>query len=203
MFVRSRLQSHRIHLSIVDTYRVDGRVQSTHVAALGSVPSDMGAVGRAVFWKQAERRVDKLGNRINKGTRDKLLAELRAKIPVPTKAEIELAEREVAAVDAAIKNMPAILLKAGWSTADIVRKMDAEFQVGDRVRLNPLATVHWRGWTKTPFGVVPNDKPDRLGTVVRKPKPRTNYACVTVLWDGLAPSSRRAIRIEYLMKVKS
>jgi len=82
-----------------------------------------------------------------------------------------------------------------------MRKMDSEFRVGDRVRLNPLATAHWRGLYKTPFGMVSNGESDRLGTVVRKPKPRRNYACVTVLWDGLAPSSRRAIRVEYLMKI--
>jgi hypothetical protein len=120
MFVRSRLQCHRLQLSIVDTNRVDGRVRSTHIAALGSVPSDMSVPGRAAFWGQAERRVDKLGNQLDKATREKLLGELRTKIPVPTKAEQQEAKREAAKARAEFENAIAIVKKAGWSDADVV-----------------------------------------------------------------------------------
>jgi hypothetical protein len=79
MHVRARLQYRRIQISLVDTHRVDGKVQQEHIASLGSVPPDMSPADRLAFWTQAHPRLARLGNRIDLA---KIMGELHAKVPM-------------------------------------------------------------------------------------------------------------------------
>jgi hypothetical protein len=66
------------------------------------------------FWDQAHERLARLGNRLGKDGRTKILDELRPKVPPVTEAE-----REAGDGKEKFAEYVAILLKAGWSTADI------------------------------------------------------------------------------------
>jgi hypothetical protein len=116
MFTRTRLKHRRLQISLVDTRRVDGKVRQQHIAALGSVPPNMTAADRLAFWDQAYERLARLGNRLGKDGRDKIINEIAARVPPLTEAERDEAESYPE-----LRKGVAILLKAGWSTADIVR----------------------------------------------------------------------------------
>jgi hypothetical protein len=87
MFMRSRLKHRRLQFSLVDTNRVDGKVQQTHVATLGSVPPKMTIADRVAFWDQAHDRLARLASRLGKDGYTKIIKELRAKVPTVTAAE--------------------------------------------------------------------------------------------------------------------
>jgi hypothetical protein len=58
MFVRFRRSRHRLVVSLIETRRVDGRIVSEHVAALGSaaLPEPIGARERVRFWRGLKAR---------------------------------------------------------------------------------------------------------------------------------------------------
>jgi hypothetical protein len=83
-------------------------VREDRVAALGSIPVPMTIAGRIAF--QAQERLGKEG-------RTKIVDELAAKVPPVTEAERHEAEDGKNEFEERV----AILLRAGWSTGDIVR----------------------------------------------------------------------------------
>jgi hypothetical protein len=89
MRARFRLQYRRLQVSLVHSHRIDGRVREDHIAALGSVPVPLSIAGSVAFWQQANQRLAKLGNRLGKDGRTKIINELAAKIPMVTEAERE------------------------------------------------------------------------------------------------------------------
>ncbi len=118
MHIRARLQHRRLQISLVDTRRAGGKVRQQHIAALGSVSPKMTVADRLAFWDQVEERLAKLDNRMDKDGHAKIIAALRTKIPMPTPVEHRKAEANTEFTDAV-----AILLKAGWTIADINRAM--------------------------------------------------------------------------------
>ena len=141
MFIRARQHRQRIQFSLADARHVDGSARSIHIAALGSVPSDMDVADRTQFWQQVHQRLKKLDNKLNKGARAKVLAQLAAKVPVPTPTERRKAEQDASAAAAELKQMLAILTKAGWTDHDtrqavFLGELDDEFQevVAETVR---------------------------------------------------------------------
>jgi hypothetical protein len=136
MHIRARLQHRRLQISVVHSRRTGGKVRQQHIASLGSVSPDMTAQDRLTFWQQVQGRLTRLGNRLDKATKAKLLDELRAKIPVPTEGEREAGEDKFAST-------VATLVRTGWSAGDIVRAIrlaelsenEIEEVVADTVRI--------------------------------------------------------------------
>lgn len=91
MFVRIRKSTERLRLSLVETRRVGGKVRHEHVASLGSIPQAMTPSERREFWSRLDIRLAALGNRIGLGAARALIA---ARVPPPTKAEIDILDLE-------------------------------------------------------------------------------------------------------------
>src|SRR6202040_119596 len=87
MFVRFRRQGGRFQASVVETRRVSGRVVADHLGGLGSVDAELSIRERAAFWAALPERLDQIGNWIGPDQRAKLLAALRARIPMVTPEE--------------------------------------------------------------------------------------------------------------------
>jgi hypothetical protein len=117
MFVRIRQTSRRLQASLIETHRTDGGVRSVHVASIGTIAVPLSVAGRLAFWEQAHERLARLGNRLDQTARAKLVDELAAKIQMVTEAEQAEADE---GKDEFAEGV-AILLRAGWSTAKIVR----------------------------------------------------------------------------------
>jgi hypothetical protein len=65
------------------TRRVAGKMHSEHIASLGSVDADVSVRERLAFWAKLPERLARLGNRVGPDDRDKIIAALGARIPVP------------------------------------------------------------------------------------------------------------------------
>lgn len=83
MFVRVRQSARRLQLSLVDTRRVGGKVHHEHVAGLGSIRLPPSPADRIEFWTRLHERLAKLGNRIG-AAEHKIMADVHARIPMPT-----------------------------------------------------------------------------------------------------------------------
>jgi hypothetical protein len=88
MFIRIRKSKKRLRLSLVETRRVDGKVRAEHVASIGSIAVAMTVGDRVGFWKGIDGRLAGLANRIDPNN---LRAIVGAKVPVPSKMEIDVA----------------------------------------------------------------------------------------------------------------
>jgi hypothetical protein len=84
MFVRFRKQGHRLGVSLMQTRRVGVRVQSEHVAALGSVDDPPSVRERFAFWAALPERLARLGNRLAASEHAKIIGALHARIPMVT-----------------------------------------------------------------------------------------------------------------------
>ena len=85
--VRFRQRETRLQVSLVETRRVDGRVQHEHVASLGSIEVPPSVEDRIAFWKRLHERLAKLSNRLDATARAKLLGDVHARIPMVTVEE--------------------------------------------------------------------------------------------------------------------
>jgi hypothetical protein len=100
MFVRFRQVRHRLIVNLVETRRVGGKVRSEHIARLGSValPEPIAVLERARFWRELKVRfrdlADRLANRVSADDRRKALKAVHARIPKPTEADEQAAERD-------------------------------------------------------------------------------------------------------------
>jgi hypothetical protein len=84
MFVRFRKQGHRLGVSLTQTSRVAGKVQSEHIAALGSVDDPPSGRERFAFWAALPGRLARLGNRLAASEHAKIIEALHARIPMVT-----------------------------------------------------------------------------------------------------------------------
>jgi hypothetical protein len=91
MFVRVRKSKKSLRLSLVGTKRVGGKVKHEHITSLGSIPQTMTVAERLGFWEELRKRLPGLANRIDPARLDALIA---AKIPRPTKTELDVADLE-------------------------------------------------------------------------------------------------------------
>jgi hypothetical protein len=60
MFVRFRQSQDGLHVCLVSTRRIDGKVKQEHVASFGSVEMPLTVEGRVAFWRSAHQRLTKL-----------------------------------------------------------------------------------------------------------------------------------------------
>lgn len=99
MFPRFRQTEHRLQVSLVETRRVDGKVQHEHVAGLGSVDRPPSVEARVTFWQRLHQRLAKLGNRVDAAAQARLLGEIHARVPMVTLEEQQALKLENAKAD--------------------------------------------------------------------------------------------------------
>jgi hypothetical protein len=99
MFVRFRQTKRRLQVSLVETRRIDGRVDQEHVAGLGSVPVPPSSQDRLTFWGRLHERLSRLSNRVPADIQGKILGDIHARIPMVTLDEIQAAKIEIAEAD--------------------------------------------------------------------------------------------------------
>ena len=87
MFVRFRQQGNRLQASLMQTRRVSGKMQSEHIASLGSVDAEVSVRERLAFWAKLPERLARLGNRVGPDDQPKVYAALHARIPMVTPDE--------------------------------------------------------------------------------------------------------------------
>jgi hypothetical protein len=87
MFVRFRQQGRRLQASLMQTQRVSGRMQSEHIASLGSVDAEVSVRERLAFWAKLPERLARLANRVGPDDQAKVYAALHARIPMVTPDE--------------------------------------------------------------------------------------------------------------------
>jgi hypothetical protein len=87
VFVRFRQQGRRLQASLVDTRRVAGKMQSEHIAGLGTVDADVSVRERIAFWAKLPERLARLGNRVGPDAHAKIYGALHARIPMVTPDE--------------------------------------------------------------------------------------------------------------------
>lgn len=103
MLVRFQQQFRRLQTSLMQSRRIDGKVRSEHIAALGSVihepPEPMPVRERIAFWSALPPRLAKLDNRVSPDQHAKIYAALHARIPMVTPDEQRTVQEENAKGD--------------------------------------------------------------------------------------------------------
>ncbi len=122
MFVRFRQSRDRLHVSIVETRRVNGKVRHRYVVSLRSIVMPPSVSDRIAFWRRVNSRLAKLSNRMDLALQGKLRDELHKRIPMITPEE-QLGLQAVAAEAGATA-------AAAHKKADHVRKADNERGLG-------------------------------------------------------------------------
>jgi hypothetical protein len=87
MFVRFRQSRDRLHVSIVETRRVNGKVRHQYVVSLRSIVMPPSVSDRIAFWQRVNKRLAKLSNRIDLASQGNLRDELHKCIPMVTPEE--------------------------------------------------------------------------------------------------------------------
>jgi hypothetical protein len=100
MFVRFRESGRRLHLSLVETRRTNGKVRHEHIASLGSLELPQTIPGRLRFWQRLHERLARLSNRLNGEAQAKVLAAIHARVPMVTPDEQRTLQLENAKADA-------------------------------------------------------------------------------------------------------
>ena len=73
--------------TLVECHRVDGKPRQKVVSYLGSVRQELIAehkIHRLYFWDAVAERLERLGTRIDTATKQKIEAQLAARVPKPT-----------------------------------------------------------------------------------------------------------------------
>jgi hypothetical protein len=82
MFVRFRQTGSRLHASIIETRRLDGKVRHEHLASLGAVGVPPSVADRAAFWHALHQKLQQLSNRLDTAGQAKILGEVHVRIPM-------------------------------------------------------------------------------------------------------------------------
>jgi hypothetical protein len=86
--VRFRQSGNRLHVSVVETRRQDGRVRHHHVASLGSIVTEPTIADRVEFWQRVNERLKALDNRTRIGPEiEKIEAVLHERVPISSLEE--------------------------------------------------------------------------------------------------------------------
>jgi hypothetical protein len=84
MFARFRQNRSRLQVSLLETRRIESKVQNEHLASLGSVEMPQTVEARLAFWQRLHERFAKLSNRVDAATQGKILTDIHARIPMVT-----------------------------------------------------------------------------------------------------------------------
>ena len=99
MFVRFRQGARRLQLSLVETRRLNGRVQHEHIGGLGSARLPLSPETRLEFWTKLHPRLARLANRLDDAAQATVLAAVHARIPMVTGDERRALQLEAAKAD--------------------------------------------------------------------------------------------------------
>jgi hypothetical protein len=99
MFVRFQRQGARLHVRLIQTRRISGKVQSEYVGALGSVDAAVSVRERLAFWGKLPQRLAALGNRVGPDEHAKIISILDARIPMVTQEDLRAVQEENAKDD--------------------------------------------------------------------------------------------------------
>jgi hypothetical protein len=83
----------------MQTRRMAGKMQSEHIASLGTVDAEVSVRERLTFWIEIEERLARLGNRVGPDDRDRIIAALGARIPFLTPDDLRAVQEENAKDD--------------------------------------------------------------------------------------------------------
>ena len=83
----------------MQTRRVSGKMQSEHIASLGSVDAEVSVRKRLAFWAKLPARLARLGNRVGPEEHGKIYGLLHARIPMVTPDEQRAIQEENAKDD--------------------------------------------------------------------------------------------------------
>ena len=111
MFVRFRQQGRRLQASLMQTRRVSGKMQSEHIASLGSVDAEVSVRERLAFWAKLPERLARLGNRVGPDDQAKVCVALHARIPMVMPDEQRAVQEENAKGD----DVERVFDAAGWT----------------------------------------------------------------------------------------
>jgi hypothetical protein len=101
MFVRFRQKSPRkLQASLVETKRVNGKVQHEHIASLGSIATKPTIANRIDFFQKFEQRVATLTNRVDEETKKAITIAIAERIPIVTPADLKTLQIENAKAEA-------------------------------------------------------------------------------------------------------
>ena len=99
MFVRFQHQGARLHVRLLQTKRISGKVQSEYIGALGSVDAAVSVRERLAFWAKLPERLARLGNRVSSDEHAAIYAALHARLPMVTPDEQRAIQEENAKDD--------------------------------------------------------------------------------------------------------
>jgi hypothetical protein len=85
MFVRFRKVGIRLQVSIIETRRINGKVNNVHVASLGSLRDHPSFYLIRAFWQNANTVFARLGNRITPPMQAELISAIEKRVPPLTK----------------------------------------------------------------------------------------------------------------------
>ena len=77
----------RLQASLIETRREGGKVRHEHVAGLGALPLHPTLADRLEFWRDLFGRLERLANRLDDKTRNKIVEAVLARVPMPTEEE--------------------------------------------------------------------------------------------------------------------
>ena len=83
----------------MQTRRVSGKMQTEHIASLGSVDAKVSVRERLAFWARLPERLARLGNRVGPDEHAKIYGALHARIPMVTPDEQRTVQEENAKGD--------------------------------------------------------------------------------------------------------
>jgi hypothetical protein len=87
-------QLRALQASLMHTQRVAGKMQSEHIAGLGTVDADVSVRERLAFWAELPARLARLGNRVGFEDHAKIYRALHARIPMVTPDEQRAVQEE-------------------------------------------------------------------------------------------------------------
>lgn len=99
MFVRFLRHGAPLHVRLIQTRRISGKVQSEYIGAAGLVDAAVSVRERLAFWAKLPERLARLGNRVGADEHARIYPALRARIPMVTPDEQRAIQEENAKDD--------------------------------------------------------------------------------------------------------
>jgi len=128
----------------MQTRRVSGKMQSEHIASLGSVDAEVSVRERLAFWAKLPERLARLANRVGHDDQAKVYAALHSRIPMVTPDEqraiqeknaedgerfwdamLDIGASSVEGHKALIARAEAVIAKEGPRVAEAAEKVEA------------------------------------------------------------------------------
>jgi hypothetical protein len=100
MFVRFRQTPRKLQVSLIETKRVNGKVQHEHIASLGSIAANPTTTDRIEFFRKFEQRMTTLTNRVDEAQKNAITLAIGERIPLITPDDLKAVQVENAKAEA-------------------------------------------------------------------------------------------------------